>query len=145
MVDAIGRLLNKCPEGPRIEIGVHRGTTLKRIANHDGLTIGVDSFCGMPEPGKYDFHNGECNYPKGRLASNKRKVQLRVPMAKLIKGYAPYILSSVYEGPYAFAHLDIDHYQTTYDTLKWLFPRMMPGGILCCDDWFEGRKFLAAR
>lgn len=137
-------LLSAAPVGPRMEIGVLRGSTLAMIAAHSGETYGVDSFEGMAEPGERDIVNGINNYPKGRFATPVSIVQQAVPSAILIKGFVPEILSNVPDGPFAFVHLDLDHYGPTNAALEWLFPRMMAGGILLCDDWFDGQDFLAA-
>ncbi len=139
-------LLAAAPAGSRIEIGVFRGETLSLIARHDGQTIGVDSFRGMAEPGVHDIVNGVSRYPKGRLAVGMEAVRAKVGRrVQLVQGFVPAVLATVPEGPFAFAHLDIDHYDPTRDALAWLFGRMMTGGILVCDDWFEGQDFLAAR
>lgn len=138
------QLLDSCPPGPRIELGVFRGATLKLITEHGGVTYGVDSFAGMAEPGERDIVNGVNAYPKGRLAVPIKQVRKAVPGAILIKGYVPEVLAQAPDGPFAFAHVDLDHYGPTKAALEWLFPRMMPGGVLMCDDWFEDGASLAA-
>lgn len=138
-------LLRFAPAGPRIEIGVFRGHTLRLIARHSGETIGVDSFEGMAEPTAHDFVDGVTRYPKGRLAFPLVRVQAEVPSAKLIKGFVPGVLSEVPEGPYAFAHLDLDHYAPTKAALEWLDSRMMPGGVLLADDYFPDLDALASK
>jgi O-methyltransferase len=145
--DAFKGLLNAAPQGPRIEIGVHAGQSLALIADHDDQTIGVDSFEGMAEPGPEDFHApGRTNYPKGRLAVGIDRVRRFVGQGPvLIKGFVPDVLTEIPDGPYAFAHLDIDHYEPTRQALAWLFEHMAPGGALCCDDWFPGQDCLAAK
>lgn len=141
--------LKDIPEGPRMEIGVHRGETLMAIAQHSGRTYGVDSFEGMPEPTEQDIIGGVNNYPKGRLAVSESYVASRLIRAgltnvKLIRGFVPDVLSRLPEGPFALVHLDIDHYSSTKAALDWLWPRMMKNGVLCCDDYFPGQRGLAA-
>jgi len=132
-----------------MEIGVLSGHSLAIIARHPGTTYGVDSFEGMAEPSKYDIVDGVNNYPKGRLSVPMSRVSSYLAAqgvkASLVKGFVPEILGSLPQGPFAFVHLDIDHYEPTLAALDWLFPRMLPGGILLCDDWFENQDFLAAR
>ena len=43
---------------------------------------------------------------------------------------------------YRFVHVDVDVYQTTRDSLEYFYPRLVPGGILVCDDygWPGARK-----
>ena len=134
------RLLTEAPAGPRIEFGVFRGDTLRLMLDHPGPTIGVDSFAGMAPPGAKDIKDGWNPYPQGRLAAPPPAL----PGATLIKGYVPAVLQRVPAGPYAFAHLDMDHYGPTRAALAWLWDRMLPGGILICDDWFADRDWLAA-
>lgn len=138
-------VLAQAPRGPRIEFGVHRGATLAIIAEHEGLTVGVDSFEGMAEPGPFDYREGRCHYPRGRLKAPIEIAAARVPRARLVRGWVPEVLADLPDGPWAFAHVDLDHYEPTLATLQWLWPRMMRGGIICCDDFFPGRDWLAAR
>lgn len=142
--------LSNIPEGPRMEIGVLRGDTLIRIAQHSGKTYGVDSFEGMPEPTEHDIINGVNNYPKGRLAVSEGFVHRRLYLeglthsVELVRGFVPDVLSRLPDGPFALVHLDIDHYASTKAALEWLWPRMMKGGVLCCDDYFPDQQGLAA-
>lgn len=141
--DCLGQLLTLAPAGPRLEMGVFHGATLKRIAAHAGLTVGVDSFAGMAAPSPRDIKDGWNPYPEGRLACPLATVARRVPGARLIEGYVPAVLGKVPNGPWAFAHLDMDHYEPTLAALEWLWPRMVAGGVIACDDWFRGRDWLA--
>jgi hypothetical protein len=140
------RLLLEAVPGPRIEFGVLGGKRLKLIAEHDGETFGVDSFEGMAAPTQWDYEPGQrkSQYPAGRLARPMDLAAKAVPGATLIKGFVPEILPEVPDGPYAFAHLDMDQYSPTLGALFWLFNgRFLPGGIVLCHDWFKGRTFLA--
>lgn len=139
-------LLASAPPGPRIEFGVLYGDTLRQLANHDGITIGVDSFAGMGEPTEHDYRNGRCNYPKGWLSVDIRKVRSNLPDVNLIKGWVPQVLSDVPLHRFAFAHIDMDHYAPTRAAIEWLWDKMAPGGIMTCDDWFaDNADILAAR
>lgn len=133
-------LLAQAPAGPRIEFGVFHGDALRRMAAHEGETIGVDSFEGMPEPTERDIKDGWNPYPRGRLKADPPNV----PGARMVRGWVPEVLDDLPDGPYAFAHVDMDQYDSTLAALQWLRPRMMPGGVLCCDDWFADRDWLAA-
>lgn len=132
------RLLAKAPAGPRLELGVYRGGALQ-LMRHAGELYGVDSFEGMPEPSERDVKDGWNPYPKGRLAA----AAPRVSGATLIKGWIPQALDKLPDRPWAFVHVDLDQYDSTLSALQWLFIRMAPRGILCCDDWFADRDWLA--
>jgi len=143
--DCFYRMLAKAPPGDRIEFGVLSGGTLGKMSNHPGKTFGVDSFEGMGEPSQHDIKDGVNQYPKGRLMAPMSDARRNAPRAILIKGFVPQVLSVVPNGPYAFADVDLDHYQPTLDALEWLWPRMLPGGVIITDDHFPGRDWLAAR
>ena len=149
--DALRWLLTICPAGPRIEFGVCQGRTLAIIADHPDLTVGVDSFEGMGESGPRDrLPDGSDPYPKGRLASPAHVAAAAAPGTTLICGWVPEVFETwlsppgMLSGGFAFAHVDLDHYEPTKATLKWLWDEMLPGGIICCDDWFWKRDYLAA-
>jgi hypothetical protein len=137
-------MLALAPVGPRIELGVHKGKALALISAHEGRTFGVDSFAGMAEPTKDDVDpDGVQQYPKGKLTIDLQEAKRRAPRAELIKGFIPQVLGNLPEGPFAFAHIDLDQFAPTKASLEWIFPRMLAGGIVLCHDWFEGRDFLA--
>lgn len=141
---AFDALLAMAPAGNRIEFGVFRGATLKLIADHRGSTWGVDSFEGMAQPTSRDIKGGLNPYPKGRLAAPMSQAQSVAPTAHLVRGYVPKVLNSIDVSGFAFAHLDMDQFTPTKAALAWVYPRMLAGGILCCDDWFADRDWLAA-
>ncbi len=139
MNDPTPDLLAQVPPGPRIEFGVLHGGTLALMVQHDGPTYGVDSFEGFREPGPLDG----TQYPKGRFKVSPE--QVNAPGAVLIKGWVPDVLPELPQGPFAFAHIDMDHYEPTVAALVWIWDRMLPGGIICGDDYFPNRPLLAAR
>jgi len=141
----IEQLLAKVPEGNRIEFGVFRGGTLWKIAAHPGVTVGVDTFTGMPEPGEHDLIDGESPYPKGRLRATLETVQRRVPKARLVQGVVPAILPSIKLRRFGFVHVDLDHYASTLAAMFWSWERMATGGVMAVHDWLPQRNCLASR
>lgn len=140
-------LLEQAPAGPRIEFGVCNGATVRLMAKHPGRTLGTDSFEGMGESGPRDLTpEGIDQYPKGRLKADFDEVRRTCPGIELIRGWVPEVFDTdlASAGPFAFAHVDMDHYGPTRDAVQWLWSRMLPGGIICCDDWFEGKDILAS-
>lgn len=141
------QMLAGAPAGPRIEFGVFHGDTLRLIARHPGITFGIDSFEGMPEPTARDMKDGKNPYPKGRLAVGIDEARLNTRECEclmLIRGFVPEVLRDVPQWRYAFAHVDMDQYDSTFAALQWLWPLMAPGGIICCDDYIAGRDWLSA-
>lgn len=133
-------LLSKAPPGPRIEVGVFRGDTLKLMVKHDDFTYGVDSWDGMAVPTEKDQKDGWNPYPRGRL----RCAVPNIPGATLFQGFVPHVFTQVPEVDFAFAHVDVDHHGPTLWTLHYLHHRMLRGGIVVCDDYFPERDWLAA-
>ena len=39
------------------------------------------------------------------------------------------------ERTFAFVHVDVDLFQPTYDSLKFFCERLVPGGVVVCDDY----------
>lgn len=133
-------LLSKAPPGPRIEIGVFRGDTLKLMVHEQHAVYGVDSWDGMAVPTEKDIKDGWNPYPRGRLRCKKPIISGAV----LYEGFIPHVFTKVPEVDFAFAHVDVDHFGPTKWSLHYLHSRMMRGGIVVCDDWFPDRDWLAA-
>ena len=136
-------------EGDFIELGVFRGDTFRRLCSYaektDRRAVAVDSFRGMPEPGPRDGPN----YPRGKLNcgglpwfegmldANKIDPKYYV----LVQGWVPQVLEEfpwISDEGFSFALVDLDQYQSTFDALKWVWPRVRPGGVIVCDDYFPG-------
>lgn len=66
------------------------------------------------------------------------------PFVKIYKGWIPDRFPEVKERRFAFVHIDVDLYQPIMDSLKFFFPRVLPGGIIVVDDYgysmFPGAK-----
>ena len=143
---ALYKLMDITPRGPRIEFGVLHGNNLSKMAQCGDLTIGVDSFCGMPPSTERDRKNGEDPYYEGRLACSLEDVQrnLRgIENVHLVRGWVPAVLDEINISGFGFAYVDMDQYDSTLAALRWLETRMKPGGIICCDDWIRDRDWLA--
>jgi hypothetical protein len=69
-------------------------------------------------------------------------------------GWIPDCFSEVVDRSFCFVHIDVDLYEPTLASLEFFGSRMVPGGIIVCDDYgFEtcpgarraGDEFAAAR
>jgi len=62
----------------------------------------------------------------------------------LHKGWIPAVFDGVDVGEVAFASIDVDLYQPTFDSLAFAYPRLVPGGAIFFDDYgyncFPGAK-----
>ncbi len=140
--------------GDFAEIGVFRGAAFRKVAalaySQDRLAHAFDSFQGMAPPQAEDGDQ----YPAGKfdIGGSGTFVELMqeagVPRDayRLWAGFVPECFKEVPDTlRFAFAILDLDHYQPTADGLKWLAPRMSPGGILALDDYIESYDKLASK
>jgi O-methyltransferase len=53
----------------------------------------------------------------------------------LVKGRVPETLAPHENRRWRFAHLDMDLYEPTRAAIEWLWPRMVPGGIIFFHDY----------
>lgn len=136
----------RCSEGDIAEFGVAHGETFGGLL---GVAVDLgcrchafDSFVGMNDPGPND--NG--TYPRGRFSIGgvDNFKYARHASVKTWPGYLPGSLCGEADLlRFRFAHVDLDHYWPTLSTLRWLWPRMNPGGVVCVHDYFPGEVFHA--
>ena len=146
--------------GDFAELGVWHGETyngLRDVAHRAGkLAWAIDSWQGMPEPSERDADaTGHHWCPKGSVSpGGEAGIQEILDAAHtagqaetvvIVEGWIPDVLDTLPDDlRFCFVHLDIDQYDSTAAALRWIWPRINPGGILVCHDWFPGRAFLAA-
>jgi len=154
----IEELVRACGEvqGDFAEFGVWQGETFLPLAEaaqaFGKRAHAVDSFQGCGEPGPNDYEpDGSCEYPAGALSTGGSQAfrDLVRPLdgtVEVWEGWIPAILAEMVGQvrALAFVHVDLDQYGPTLWTLRWCWPRMSPGGILCCHDWFPEYRRLAA-
>lgn len=127
---------SKAPPGSFVEVGVYRGGSafwLMLLAQQQRRAIYLyDTFTGMPysDPTIDSIAVGDVN-----MGNHTSEAQVRAAL-----GDYSYIEACVFPHaialPFnvAFAHIDVDQYQSHIDTCKALEPRMVPGGIMYFDD-----------
>ena len=142
--DNIAQLLAAAASTPLggmfVEVGVYKGGTawhLAKLAEEQGRRIMLfDTFTGIPcsDPTKGDKHVvgdfSDCSFEAVRDA---------IPYATVVKGLFPDCVPQHPDGfkiepDIAFAHLDVDQYQSYIDCCTYLAQYMMPGGIMLFDD-----------
>lgn len=118
--------------GAVAEIGVYRGGSAARLAYIlPGRPLHLfDTFEGLPEPGLDD--GPTCT--AGRFSASVLTVLAKVPDAIIHQGKLD-ACSHVPQIPYAFVHIDVDLFQSTFDVLTLFYPLVMPGGIIAVDDY----------
>ena len=142
--------------GDVIELGVFHGDIFiplaARAEEAGKLCIGIDSFVGFPNP--HPVHDrttdGLLHYDLGQFNAGghpeaERILALCPPSATLIEGFVPDVLEQIDPAiRFCFAHVDLDLYVPTLESLLWLWPRMSPGGIIALHDWFPDYRCLAS-
>jgi O-methyltransferase len=139
--------------GDIAEFGCYIGTTslfMRRVLDIVEPTSArqfhvYDSFAGLPpkqtqdqSAAGVDFRAGELSVSKKQLLAEFQKAHLRPPIVH--KAWFNELHDEDVPQQLAFAFLDGDFYDSIIDSLRLVWPRMSPGGIICIDDY--GRETL---
>ena len=118
------------------ECGVFRGLTAKALAQAaQGRTVRLfDTFCGRPDRGPEDwpadFHGDRFE----QTSVERVRAYLKPAKAVLHVGLIPQTFDGLEDAAIAFAYVDVDLYRSTYDAVAFVWPRVVPGGMLAVDD-----------
>lgn len=148
-------VLSRGVAGDLIETGVWRGgaTILMRAVlkayGDDGRTVWVaDSFQGLPRPNtdRYPADRGDRHYHARNLAvsletvkQNFAKYSLLDEHVRFLPGWFSESLPSAPIDKLALMRLDGDMYQSTFEALECLYPRLSIGGCVIVDDYGNER------
>lgn len=135
-------------KGPIIELGCFKGGStakLSLICELTGRDLYVfDSFEGLPPPGPEDIkHNlvpwtwgrETVEYCEGAYAGSLDEVKDNIKkfgcidVCNFIKGYFQDSLPNFRENP-ACVFMDVDYIESARTALKYLWPKLLPGGII---------------
>jgi O-methyltransferase len=140
----------KLDSGALIEVGVWKGGTGALIAQRAALcgitdrTFLCDTFDGVVK-------SGECDSTyRGGEHQDCTEDDVNAVMARLgVENYT--ILTGVFPEEtggdvahlrFRLCHVDVDVYESAKDVVKWVWPRLVPGGIVVFDDygnqWCDG-------
>lgn len=135
--DALNELMETAratPPGDFVEVGVYKGgsaAVLADVAREQGRRLFLfDTFSGIPtaDP-SVDWH------VVGDFGDTSADaVRKAIPDAFVVEGVFPGTLTNDV-GPIAFAHIDVDQYESTSDACLALRGRMVAGGIMVFDDF----------
>jgi hypothetical protein len=135
------RLIEDIP-GDTAECGVYQGETSYLICKANWYNkkyrrwhYMFDSFEGISEPHTFDG----AYWIKGDLSAEgdsvaKRKLS-EFNNIKFFKGWIPDRFHEIENKRFAFAHIDVDLYEPTRDSIAFFYPRVEKGGIIICDDY----------
>ena len=139
-----GQAAQKIP-GNIIEMGSRAGKSSRFLLagagiDSDKMLYAFDSFEGLSAPGLKDQIPGRGAFWKeGALAVAENdfliNMQMYEHMVRAYKGWIPDRFNEVKEESFSIAHVDVDLYQPTLDSLIFAYERMSPGGMIICDDY----------
>ncbi|MFC2188722.1 TylF/MycF/NovP-related O-methyltransferase [Fulvivirgaceae bacterium LMO-SS25] len=132
-------------EGDTVECGVLRGATSYLICKTIDKRMKInhhifDSFEGLSKPLNEDlpgsdrafkWNEGDLSVPLEKVKDNLREFDF----IKYYKGWIPSKFHEVEDLKFKFVHVDVDLYQPTKDSLDFFYSKLVPGGILLCDDY----------
>lgn len=126
--------------GDFVECGVFRGgTALLEAQTLQGLALGrrlhlFDSFAGIAEtPGEID------RFQRGDFSNTSAEAVARLlepyPFVRIHAGFIPGTFAGLKIDSIAWAHIDVDTYQSVHDCISYIYPRLVPGGFMIFDDY----------
>ncbi len=132
----MSRFLSQAPPGIVVEVGVWKGGSLKWLSQHhpDRMFYGFDTFQGMPSPAEVDNFHKRGDFSDTSLEDVQRSLS-DVNNVILAKGLFPES-DITSDQPIALVHCDVDLYESTIKTMRHLWPRVVSGGRIYCDDAF---------
>jgi O-methyltransferase len=137
----------KLDRGDLIEVGSWRGGTgclIARRAALSGLGNTVflcDTFKGVVKAGPLDpFYGGGEHADTTPQIVNDLAGRLGLNHVEVLEGVFPNETgNNVADREFRFCHIDVDVYQSAADVAEWVWPRLIPGGMIVYDDYgFKG-------
>src|SRR5262245_44216550 len=127
--------------GDFIEAGVWRGGTAVMFAKlirehspHNRRLHLFDTFTGIPPT-----HEPDTYYKGGEFADTSLEaVRAKLSHAEFVRFHAgriPDTFAGCEELRFAFAHIDLDVYQSIHDACEFVYPRLVVGGVMVFDDY----------
>jgi O-methyltransferase len=126
--------------GDFAEFGVFRGGTallaaevLREAGDPRAMHL-FDSFAGMPETSTGEaFSAGD--FDRTSEQSVRALIAPAGVDAQFHVGFIPDTFPAANVSTLAFAHVDVDLYQSVLDCVEFAYPRLVPGGIMIFDDY----------
>lgn len=145
--DRISRLYTICKyaypiPGEFWECGVYKGgsaSIMAQVIREDKIkrTLRLfDTFEGLPDiDHEHDLIIDEIF--KGKYKADIEDVKTSLPDDFIVfnKGLIPDTFVGLEDTRIALAHIDLDLYQSTKDAIKFIWPRIMPHGMIIFDDY----------
>lgn len=124
-------------EGSMAQVGVFRGGSARLIAHAKGDNRKFylfDTFAGMPKVKEgIDLHK-EGDF-KNTSLENVKKIFSDAKNVTFCPGFFPSTATPAQSDSFSFVYIDVDIYQSTLDSLKFFYPKMVKGGFIFFDDY----------
>jgi O-methyltransferase len=125
-----------------LEVGVYRGGTGAILAsackhNKNAVVHLVDTFEGVVKVTNRDktYHGGEHADTSLTFVQQLLK-DMQLANVKLYKGIFPDDVSESFKDmTFHMVHIDVDVYQSGKEVLEYVWPRLVPGGVVVFDDY----------
>lgn len=124
--------------GDTVECGAFQGASSWFICDYlrdkEKIHHIFDSFEGLPKKSDVDneyWAEGDFKTDDKIITDNLKEFSF----VKLYKGWIPKRFGEVEHKKFCFAHIDVDLYDPTRDSIEFFYPRMVSGGIILCDDY----------
>jgi hypothetical protein len=127
--------------GSWAECGVYKGgaaillSHLFHAKKEEERLFLFDSFSGLPEPDSVDLHKEGDFSDTSYDAVFKALVMQGGVNWQIVEGEIPSVFSSYLSDRFSFCHVDVDLFNSTYDCLNFLYPRLIQGGCIVIDDY----------
>ncbi|MCC6597454.1 MAG: class I SAM-dependent methyltransferase [Alphaproteobacteria bacterium] len=162
LLGGIDYITEQAIEGDIVECGVWRGGSmlaaalrLKELGRTERTLWLYDTFEGMPAPDEHDFSKRSgaaqdkfetlqtgtedasdwCRASLEDVQNNLKTAQYPEKSIRYIKGKVEDTIPASMPDQIALLRLDTDWYASTKHELEYLFPRLVPGGVLIIDDY----------
>jgi hypothetical protein len=130
------------PAGAIIEVGSYKGGSALHLSNScpTRRILVCDTFEGfgtLPIDSQHDRLFARENFADTNFASVKSAWKNKRRDVIWVKGYFPQSAAGINISNVSFAHIDLDLYQSTLDTLEFLDGRFVDKSIIVLDDYMR--------
>lgn len=128
-------------DGDFVECGAYKGGTsamlakLLREKKSDKKLHIFDTFSGMPEVNsRYDTHK-KGDFSDTSVQAVKNIIGEAINLCKFYVGWIPETFRDFNEHSVSFCHIDVDIYDSVYNSVSFFWPKLVSGGFMIFDDY----------